>query len=450
MNAFSSAPLSQLGVLIHLNEEVILKTESNVTVYEQDGKEKKCVLFSPEEVHSVVLTNMRVVIIVVSKTSSPGSQSVLGNALIGWGINLSSVLFVEDCVRTFLHRSTRLRLGLKAPNGAICDVGLGLGREGLGDEKKVEWLELIQRALHKKSWEAMLKKQEEDKLANDLIRGVKISASTSSHSSSLDRNVLNVGVGGLIDRQKNKLSDVKDLTIEATTDLESLMQKARDVVQIVDRYAKYRDSLSSGKSGTHSSSTSNSSTTTSNNEDDIDETSSISTDTTTNEVENVLQSIGMVSPVTKYSAGRRYHQQLARQVADMLVQQRRLTRMGGMITLTDLYCIVNKARGTELVSPDDLYRCTKLMDSLKLGMRLVTFRSGVKVIQSDDLGEDALCRRIMDLYSAEMIGFRIDEIASALGITLVIAKEQVMLVENKGLLCRDESVYGITFYKNIF
>lgn len=443
MDPFSSAPLTQTGVLIHLPEEVILKTESNVTVYEQDGKEKKSVLFSPDEVHSAVLTNMRVVIMVASQKGSQGSQ---GSALIGWGISLSTVLFVEDCVRTFLHRSTRLRLGLKGPNGAIRDVGLGLGREGLGDEKKVEWLELIQRALNKKSWEAMLKKQEEDKVADDLIRGVKVSALTSSHSSSLDRNVLNVGVGGLIDRQKNKLSDVKDLTTQATSDLESLMQKARDVVQIVDRYAKYRDGLSSGKSasnGTNSSSTTSA-------EEEIDDTSSISSDITTNEVENVLQSIGMVSPVTKYSAGRRYHQQLARQVADMLVQQRRLTRMGGMITLTDLYCIVNKARGTELVSPDDLYRCTKLMDSLKLGMRLVTFRSGVKVIQSDELNEDALCGRIMDLYIAEMIGFRIDEIANALGITLVIAKEQVLVVENRGLLCRDESVYGIAFYKNIF
>jgi ESCRT-II complex subunit VPS36 len=56
----------------------------------------------------------------------------------------------------------------------------------------------------------------------------------------------------------------------------------------------------------------------------------------------------------------------------------------------------------------------------------------------------------MDLYIAEMIGFRIDEIANALGITLVIAKEQVLVVENRGLLCRDESVYGIAFYKNIF
>lgn len=31
-----------------------------------------------------------------------------------------------------------------------------------------------------------------------------------------------------------------------------------------------------------------------------------------------------------------------------------LERAGGMMTLPDVYCLFNRARGTELVSPDDL------------------------------------------------------------------------------------------------
>ena len=68
----------------------------------------------------------------------------------------------------------------------------------------------------------------------------------------------------------------------------------------------------------------------------------------TNEMESILQSIGIVSPVTKFSAGRLYHQQLARQMADLLLSQGRLSRLGGMITLADLYCLFNRARGTEV------------------------------------------------------------------------------------------------------
>jgi ESCRT-II complex subunit VPS36 len=40
------------------------------------------------------------------------------------------------------------------------------------------------------------------------------------------------------------------------------------------------------------------------------------------------------------------------QLADFL--RGPLERAGGMMTLPDVYCLFNRARGTELVSPDDL------------------------------------------------------------------------------------------------
>lgn len=50
--------------------------------------------------------------------------------------------------------------------------------------------------------------------------------------------------------------------------------------------------------------------------------------------------------------GARYHTELSRQLADFL--EGPLARCGGMISLPDVYCLFNRARGTELVSPDDL------------------------------------------------------------------------------------------------
>lgn len=48
------------------------------------------------------------------------------------------------------------------------------------------------------------------------------------------------------------------------------------------------------------------------------------------------------------------------------------------MSLTDAYCRVNRARGLELVSPEDLYRaCRTLTTPLKLRL----FDSGVIVIQ---------------------------------------------------------------------
>jgi ESCRT-II complex subunit VPS36 len=71
--------------------------------------------------------------------------------------------------------------------------------------------------------------------------------------------------------------------------------------------------------------------------------------------------------VTRLSAGREYHQQLARQIGDILLTNSRLRRLGGMITLSDVYCIYNRARGTELVSPDDVLEASKMLCHLNIG-----------------------------------------------------------------------------------
>lgn len=77
--------------------------------------------------------------------------------------------------------------------------------------------------------------------------------------------------------------------------------------------------------------------------------------------------LGIISPVTKLSAGREYHQQLARQIGDILLTNNRLRRLGGMITLSDVYCIYNRARGTELVSPHDVLEAAQMLNKLKIG-----------------------------------------------------------------------------------
>jgi ESCRT-II complex subunit VPS36 len=42
------------------------------------------------------------------------------------------------------------------------------------------------------------------------------------------------------------------------------------------------------------------------------------------------------------------------------------------------------------------------------------------------------------------------ELSQLKGISIILAKEQLMETESLGLLCRDESLEGIRFYENIF
>jgi ESCRT-II complex subunit VPS36 len=55
--------------------------------------------------------------------------------------------------------------------------------------------------------------------------------------------------------------------------------------------------------------------------------------------------------------------------------------VGGMMALTDIYCRVNRARGLELLSPEDLIQACHMLEQLNLPIRLRQFDSGVKVLQ---------------------------------------------------------------------
>ena len=79
-----------------------------------------------------------------------------------------------------------------------------------------------------------------------------------------------------------------------------------------------------------------------------------------------------------------------------------IERAGGILTLTDIYCLYNRARGTELVSPEDLVDACELLHTLKLGMHVRSFSSGVKVVQLDSHREEAVSDKIVLLLSGEL------------------------------------------------
>ena len=216
----------------------------------------------------------------------------------------------------------------------------------------------------------------------------------------------------------------------ALSDLDGLMKNARDVVQVVERYSKLMEDSQSPDGASETSS-------------EVGER---------NEMESILQNIGIISPVTKLSAGRLYHQQLAQQVADLLHSKNMLTRLGGMAMLTDVYCLCNRARGTELVSPDDFYQAVLLFDKMPyLGLRLRTFDSGVKVIADSELNMQNIFRKIIELAKDSPVdGISVSEVAAVFQISILVAKEQVTLAENEGLIVRDDSFSGLQYFDNRF
>lgn len=69
------------------------------------------------------------------------------------------------------------------------------------------------------------------------------------------------------------------------------------------------------------------------------------------------------SHVSKSVSGKQFYQDLAKEIEKFLDSVINTDRFSGVIGLIDLFCMYNRARGTDLVSPDDLnVACSALND----------------------------------------------------------------------------------------
>ncbi|KAJ6983702.1 LOW QUALITY PROTEIN: vacuolar protein sorting-associated protein 36-like [Populus alba x Populus x berolinensis] len=265
---------------------------------------------------------------------------------------------------------------------------------------------------------------------------------------SSDGSVRLVGVSGILRKEQEMWESTDKSLQEAFHDLNALMRKAKEMVILAE---KMRQKLLSG-----SSSQSNSG-----NDEEMG---------SKEEMQDWLLSVGIVSPVTKESAGAMYHQQLSRQLADFV--RIPLEKAGGMINLIDIYCLFNRARGTELISPEDLLQACSLWEKFDVPVMLRKFDSGVKVIQNKSHSDEEdeleahfavafvtflvacpVFARIKNLVSkpeALRSGITASDAAMTLGIAPAMAKEHLLTAESKGLLCRDISPDGFRFFINLF
>lgn len=237
-----------------------------------------------------------------------------------------------------------------------------------------------------------------------------------------------VGVAGILRKEQEMWENTDKSLQEAFQDLNALMNKAKEMVILAEKMrAKLLSGSTSQASGT--------------NDEEIG---------TKEEMHELLLSVGIVSPVTKESAGALYHQQLSRQLADFAKIP--VERAGGMMNLIDIYFLFNRARGTELISPDDLLRACSLWEKFDVPVMLRTFDSGVMVIQSKSHSDVEVFNRIRSLVTtpdALRSGVTASDAAMTLGIAPAMAKEHLLAAEGKGLLCRDVSPDGFRFFINL-
>ncbi|KAL4372468.1 hypothetical protein S245_022047 [Arachis hypogaea] len=255
------------------------------------------------------------------------------------------------------------------------------------------------------------------------------SAPASSGIYSSDGTVRMVGVAGILRKEQEMWESTDKSLQDAFQDLNALMSKAKEMVMLAE---KMRQKLLSGST----------SQTNASNDEEMG---------TKEEMQDWLLSVGIISPVTKESAGAMYHQQLSRQLADFVKVP--LERAGGIVNLIDIYCLFNRARGTELISPDDLLQACSLWEKFDVPVVLRKFDSGVMVIQNKSHSDEEVFTKIKVLVMKPdtlRAGISASDAARTLGVAPAMAKEHLLSAESKGLLCRDISADGFRFYINLF
>ena len=199
------------------------------------------------------------------------------------------------------------------------------------------------------------------------------------------------GVGGLI-RDVDASTRRTDRALDtAFTDLTALMQHAHSVVQLAQRFS-HTLAQSPASSEEEAAFTS------------------------------LLTSMGLPNPVTRHSTpSSSFHVLLSRQLSDFIAAHPRFLSQG-MLTLTDVFCLYNRARGTDLISPTDCLKACELMggEGGAGGMKVVELGSGVRVVCREGMVERGLeeVRRVV----SEGRGVTVLEASGLLGVSVLLVE----------------------------
>ena len=148
-----------------------------------------------------------------------------------------------------------------------------------------------------------------------------------------------------------------------------------------------------------------------------------------------------------YNSDNKYYNDLGKQVSKLIKPL--ASSKGGQIALTEVYCAINRARGFDLISPDDLLNACSTLEKQNLGMKLTKYASGLLVLQCNDFDQNHVNNQILDLLN-EVDSLSAQELAIKFNISVALARQRLIDSEKFGLVCRDECIQGLRFYPNKF
>lgn len=247
------------------------------------------------------------------------------------------------------------------------------------------------------------------------------SSGSSSSGSRASSNLRSVGISGIERRLAENHQKTHETITQAFDDMSKLMETAREMVAISKSIS---EKVRSRKG-------------------EISEDETIA-------FKSYLLSLGVSDPVTKSTfvgSDSEYFQSLAKEISDVLYQH--IKENGGMCALPEVYCRINRARGMELLSPEDVMNACGALNRINSPLELHRFPSGVLVVQLKSASVESTVAQTLE-FVAKLERASANELAESLGITVILARERLLAAEESGLICRDDSIEGLLFYPNRF
>ncbi|VVC45040.1 EAP30,Vacuolar protein sorting protein 36, GLUE domain,Winged helix-turn-helix DNA-binding domain,PH [Cinara cedri] len=232
---------------------------------------------------------------------------------------------------------------------------------------------------------------------------------------------IRTGIGGIEKNiyEKQKASDVS--ITDAFKDLDRLMITAKDMVMISKNISEK-----------------------------IKEKQGAISDDETVRFKSYLLGLGVDDPVTRssFTDSNSYYTTLCKEIIKII--QVSLDEVGGTMALAEVYCRVNRARGLDLLSPEDLMHACFMMNSdTSSPIKLKQFDSGVLALQSSMCEESVVLKKIVEALKISG-SLSAQELSTSIGVSVLLAKEYLLTAEKNGKSCRDESIEGLKFYLNKF
>uniref|UniRef100_A0A0N4ZEQ4 Vacuolar protein-sorting-associated protein 36 n=1 Tax=Parastrongyloides trichosuri TaxID=131310 RepID=A0A0N4ZEQ4_PARTI len=272
---------------------------------------------------------------------------------------------------------------------------------------------------YKKYMEALSRQTWKRNSSSSSSAGSRSSSNATNNPTHFNTNRV-VGIGGIEKRITEHHTRTHENISQAFEDMSKLMDQAKDMVAM----SKSITEKLRAKKG------------------DINDDETV-------KFKSYLLSLGVADPVTKntFGNGARYFEKLAEEICVIL--ENPIREAGGMMTLPEAFCRINRARGTELISPEDLMNACMKLEDLKLNIRLHKFDSDVYVLQSKEMSIESTIEETCKIVES-FEGITPSQLSKQIGISVILAKERLIAAEDEARIVRDDSVEGLSFYKNKF